>query len=180
MLAVFGVIAYIAWSYIWSFSFRYHQAYEIASNEPIKSLLLNSIDNLGQDAPVEATSGDIYFPAAKLYLPQPAENTRLAYSRDATSDPRDFSIHDRLIVNAAKNKLLQAVDTDAVFAAMPELQACSRGVLVRYDLQTSGYDNQSPVETLRLANGDTVHISYDTSCSANGDLLERLRALRSY
>lgn len=181
LLAVFGAIAYVAWGYIWSFGYQYHQAYKIASAEPIKSLILNSIDSLGQDAPVEETTGDVYFPAAKVYLPQPTDNTRLGYARNATEDPRDFSIYDRLIINVAKNDMLQAEDFDKAFAAVPKLQACSRGVLIRFSQQTdSGFESQSATETLRLADGRLLYASYDTGCSANADLLERLRSLRSY
>lgn len=118
-------------SYVSVFRAQYDQVSEQSTMAPIRSMILNGIDNVGVAAPIEPKTGDIYLPPIELRLPAnyDSNDTRSTYKYSWDASNKHLTVVDQGVVAAASNKLYNAQDLDDMFGRVPEVQACSRGVV---------------------------------------------------
>lgn len=115
-------------SVLWT---QYRQVSEQSTMAPIRSMILSGIDNIGVAAPIEPKTGDIYLPPIELRLPAnyDSNDTRSTYKYSWDASSKHLTVIDQGVVAAASNKLYNAQDLNDMFSRVPEVQACSRGVV---------------------------------------------------
>jgi hypothetical protein len=179
-VVLFG--GWTAYSYGWSARDYYRTATNQALAEPIRSQILEAIEGGLRDAPVEAKTGDIYFPEVRLYLPRPEVYSKLTYRTDATEQPGEITITDRAVIHRQKAQLMNARDGDELFERVPKLQACARGVLLASTTDSAGSSFYKPElkQTIKLADGRTLYAYIEKDCQENTGTAELLKNLRPY
>ncbi|MGH7237273.1 MAG: hypothetical protein ACREGF_01940, partial [Candidatus Saccharimonadales bacterium] len=126
----------------------------------ITSLIDNAVNDLIAPAPIDAQTGQVYFPDLKLMLPVPGQNYGLRQAEDMSTPNAGhglpfMQVTTKVIVNQAENKLLTAqgdaqnahkdsqAQLSAIVRQVPSLEACARGVELFYSPQNnSGYKLQ--------------------------------------
>lgn len=184
-LIIFGsliIVAVIVYTgcYAWAATQNNHRLRDQAAIEPIRELILAATSNLGVDAPVEPRTGDVYFPQAKLYLPASTALDGISFKYAWDNESRELAIVNKLVYGSASAKLIQAANVEDLFANVPELQACSRGVIVSRDKASSTTNGRVLRQTVQLANGDVVYLSSEDACPPNTETAKLLNELRSY
>lgn len=157
---------------------RYEEASEITSTMSIRELVLTAAKGTKTPAPVDHQTGDVYFPQAKLYLPAPS--TPIEFTYMYIPENKELSVSATSILNQASVPLYTARDVHQVFAAVPKLQACQRGVRVVFDKVTN---QDEPIElkhTAKLKNGKSVFIYMEKSCPELEETAGLLAKLQSY
>lgn len=170
-------LALIGGTYVVTTAEQYKQAKSMAEIEPVREMILKAAEGLKVDAPVDARTGDIYFPQARLYVPALDEPRNLRYTWE--NDTRILSVTDERVFGAAGAKLYNAKTVEEVFAGIPELQACSRGVAVSRT-EMNDYESLKLDRTAQIGNGDTAYIYIEKECSGLADTAEILSAIRAY
>lgn len=171
---------YIAYGYIWTASYAYRATTDHASADSIRTLILQAAKNVVKDAPVEAKTGDVYFPEAKLYLPQPTDYVNLGYSIP-TDDRTSLHVADRLVLSNRESHILAAQNVDEVFERIPKFQACSRGVFLTYGQQKPDDIFEPELkQTIQLSNGKTLYAYIEKACQENSGTALLLKQLRPY
>ena len=156
---------------------RYDYVYNQASMVSIRELLIRAADGANSTAPVEAKTGDIYFPAARVYLPAPSEPARLTYSYDAIS--KQLSVSSRGAVNIAVSQLYGAEDLDELFDRVPKLQAYQRGVYIEQKKLEKPGDTELKA-TITLNDGSKRYLYQEKSCPELQQTTNLLLGLQSY
>lgn len=162
---------------------RYNRAADLSETVAIRELIINAVKELQTPAPIDAPTGNIYFPEARLYLPAPAQPLNLFYTYAGGQPGQDpeLSVTRSSALHASMSKLYQASDMQTMFAEVPRLQACSRGIRLVYD-QTN-YKDQRTYElrqTISLENGKTLYMFVEKSCTQLNTLFDALKTVRSY
>ncbi len=179
-LVVLGLVAYIAYGYIWVGSYNYRTTLNYASADSIRTLILQAAKNVVKDAPVEAKTGDIYFPEAKLYLPLPDSYVDLGY-RIPVDNSGGLHIADRLVLANREAHILSAQNVDEVFERIPKFQACSRGVFLTYNQEKPNEIYEPELkQTIRLSNGKTLYAYIEKGCQENSGTALLLTQIRPY
>ena len=133
VVLVAGLLNLLYWQ-AWSVLSGYNQMQQQATTEPIRTLIARAIEGLGTPAPVDAKTGDVYFPPAKLYLP--ASNagndgfTPATYKYSWDAAERTLTVIDVMVRQQAVTKLYTVQGLERLFEQVPYAQACSRGVMV--------------------------------------------------
>lgn len=157
----------------------------------IRSLIISSGDALYRDAPVDAQSGDLYIPEARLRIPRVSGQSSLHYSWYAASseDDQDEEVY---LSAASWTKSRTKLFTDpqdnprpieALFAAVPNFQVCSRQFLIKFTKRPPTIDvNYVQTESLTLADGRTAFLYEHKQCTSPDDSFTGLyfKNLRSY
>jgi hypothetical protein len=181
-LALAGLVFTVA---LLTVTFQYYgKSAEKAQSEPIRDFMIAEINEGMADAPVDAKSGDIYFPEFRMYLPRPAqrdEQLRLKYTffSDGSGPAKEFHVTDRKVLSRLSNGLRSAPNLNTVWDTVPHLQACASGLTVseqRHD-EPSGPELKHVV---KLDDGRTVYIYLDQTCTELTTLTDRLANLKSY
>lgn len=172
-----GISIYIAPQYN-----RMARAVDRAESITLSSLLVRSIEGIHRPAPVDPTTGDVYFPEAKLKIPRNVSMPELLYSYssgDATL-PEEISITSEATSRHATNRVVAAESVDEVLAAVPEAQSCRRGLLLTYDEQDSSAEKELLITKI-LENGRTLYIYSEPACSSiKVELLDVFSSIESY
>jgi hypothetical protein len=152
-----------------------------ASIVPIRELILQAVEGLKKDAPVEARTGDVYFPESRLYLPAPDTTAQLTYGYfkgdDATQSPEELSVSTDPV--GGSSALYSAWNMEDLFERVPKLQACGRGVKLVYEKYTADEGQNELKHTVRLANGRDIYVYLEKDCpelSATADLFKNIRS----
>ena len=151
----------------------------------IREAIIKSAELTKKPAPVDAKTGDVYFPEAKLYIPNPGGLDALTYDyyqNDQTNDEAELSIANRRIFGATSSKLYTASNLDELFAMLPVLQACQRGITLRYSMippQDAG--DRILTGNVTLNNSKTLYLYKDKVCtdleiSSTIDIVKTIRA----
>lgn len=152
-----------------------------AEMEPIRTLIVRSIESFGTPAPVDAKTGDTYFPQAALFLPASVGQDMLSpvsYTYTWEEAARSLTVVDRAILRHKTTTLYTAQNIDELFERVPAVQACSRGVMVQPAGKTpQGWKRHG---SLKAADGSVLYLYADTLCPDNQAVAERLRLLRAY
>lgn len=154
----------------------------------VTNLIINATSKMHKPVPVEAKTGNLYFPDAKLFLPPAELNMQVKYSNISDGKTPELQVTTNQIVDLASNKLLSAQRSstdpqkqiDNVFDEVPSLQACTRGVQIFFSPQKV----ESPVQfkgSKKLANSKKLYFYLDSTCKEDlTQLLDYLKQAQSY
>lgn len=134
------------------------------------------------DAPVEAKTGEVYFPSARLFVPPPQGSLDVltySYDEDDKSQPADFSVSNKRIFTINASKLYAANSLTELFDKVPKLQACQRGINIRYSQTNETYVGALK-QTVPLSNGKSLYMYVDSSCPELEELLPLLKQIKTY
>lgn len=162
---------------VWGYTERLNAAAMRAELTPMRNMLIDAVKNTKVDAPVEPKTGDIYFPQARLYLPNTSSYTQLTYAY-SPEDGADLSIANKIALNQGIASLYEARGFRELFEKLPYLQACQRGVTVAY--QQISEPEKELRQTVQLANGKTAYLYIEKSCPELHETAELLKDLKSY
>jgi hypothetical protein len=159
-------------------------------------LIIAAVENLSKPAAVDARTGDMYIPEVKLRIPAQSDGwtlLRYSYSPQVDSQPTELLVSDQRAVRAAESRLLSLQSTESawwqhntpskVFDEVPNLQACARGIHVRF---SSGHAEGLQLEAnLPLQDGRTAYLFSEdgVACNSganNDQVLALLKQVKSY
>ncbi|MBI1857060.1 hypothetical protein HY003_01435 [Candidatus Saccharibacteria bacterium] len=159
----------------------YNDAASQAGLVQIRELILLAVRGLKKDAPVEPRTGDIYFPESKLYLPNPGVALPLTYlydKGDITNSQGELSISTYPV--RGTEALYTARTQASLFATVPKLQACSRGIkLVHNQFPASDVDNELK-HKVQLNNGQTLYLYLEKACPELSETADLFKSIQSY
>lgn len=156
----------------------------------ISTLMIRAVEGLHKPAVIEPITGDVYLTDAKLKLPASSERYIIyRYYEGTDFQAEEVSISDNQILNELGSKLISTSqspyggrNTKNVFDQIPNLQACSRGVHIRYEKandQGSGFKLEF---TKKLNNGRKIYIYTEKKCNTHllPDIVEYTKLIQSY
>lgn len=159
---------------------NYNAAADQANIVEIRELILLAVRGVKKDAPVDPKTGDVYFPEAKLFLPNPHTALSLTYLEDTgniADSQSSLTVSTYPVLGTTS--LYTAQNTKQLFAAVPKLQACTRGVKLVYQ-KFPATDNQNVLKhTVQLNNGKTLYVYVEKDCpdlDSTADLFANVRA----
>lgn len=159
----------------------YNAATDQANIVEIRELILLAVRGVKKDAPVDPKTGDVYFPEARLYLPNPHTALALTYLED-TGDIADSQ--SSLTVSTypvlGTTSLYTAQNTKQLFAAVPKLQACTRGVKLVYQHFPASDTQNMLKHTVQLNNGKTLYVYVEKDCPDLIPTADLFTGVRSY
>lgn len=166
--------------FLTTYAISLHKTVNQASMVPIRELIVNSVEALKKNAPVDPVTGDIYFPESNLYIPNPKSNHTLTYAWSASSpeSPEELSVS--LSYIPGTEALYAADGVESMFKSVPKLQACSRGVKI---VKTSLNETENSVEffkSIPLQDGINASIYTQKDCPELNEIAEILTKIRAY
>ena len=162
----------------WAYVQRLDAAARQAEITPIRELVIDAVRNTKVDAPIDPKTGDIYFPQARLYLPNASSYTQLTYAYNA-EDGANLTIANKTALNQGIAALYSAQGFYELFSKLPYLQACQRGVTVSY--QKIQDDSEKELrQTVQLTNGKMAYLYIEKACPELHETAELLMNLKSY
>lgn len=162
-------------------AYTYKLTLDQAAIEPTRELIVSAAESISKDAPVEPTTGDVYFPEAKLYLPNPQLIVSITYNYYAGDAdlPAELNISTDPIWN--NTPLYTAKNLEEMFDAVPNYQACARGIKIVYrQLPTEETSGTELKQTVKLKNGQTAYVYQEAACPRLNDLADSMKNLQSY
>ena len=159
----------------------YNQAANQAGLVEIRELILLAVRGLKKDAPVDPRTGDIYFPESKLYLPNPGIPLPITYlydKGDVTNSQSELSVSTYPV--RGTEKLYTATNQYELFAAVPKLQACSRGIKLVYQKFPSSDTQNELKSTVRLSNGKDLYVYVEKDCPDLNETANLFKNIRAY
>jgi hypothetical protein len=159
----------------------YNQAADQASLVNVRELILLAVRGVKKDAPVEAKTGDVYFPESRLYLPDPKTALPLTYLQD-TGDVSDSQgeLSVSLYPVPGTAGLYTASNTKELFAAVPRLQACSRGIKLVYNKFPATDTNNKFLYSVHLSNGKELDVYIEKACPELNEAAQLFKNIKSY
>ena len=163
--------------------FKYNIKPTVAQAEisPMREMIIMAAESVKKDAPVEAKTGDVYFPGARLFVPPPEGSLDVltySYDDDGTSQP-EFSVSNKRIFTVNASKLYAANNQTELFEKIPKLQACQRGINIRYTQTNETYVGTLK-QTVPLSNGKNLYMYVDSSCPELEELLPLMKQIKTY
>lgn len=159
----------------------YNQAADQASIVQVRELILLSIRAIKKDAPIDHRTGDVYFPGSKLYLPNPGIPQPITYTQDkgdGVNFPSELSVSTYPV--RGTEKLYSARNIDELFAAVPKLQSCARGIKLVYQ-KIPHDDTQNELKyTVSLTNGKDLYVYLEKECPELNETAELFKNARAY
>lgn len=145
---------------------RYKEVSEHSGAIQIRTMVMQAVHELKSDAPVDAKTGDIYFPEARLFIPRPHEvvNLRYNHSRDGTTN-EGMATLSLSTESLGTNKLMSAKSVDELFAAVPGFQACQRGVTLSLEQLTTNQLERELKNTIYMPSKKPLYIYVEPACS---------------
>ena len=191
------ILAFIVFQGIYDWHVHQVNNQTLASQPLIASLIDNSVNNLNALAPVDAQTGQVYFPDVHLQLPAPDQNyglRQIEYANVGSGDTFGLQVTSKGIMSEAQNRLLTAQANAesahknsqdvllAIFRQVPNLQACSRGVQFSYSSQSENGESAKLQFTKRLNSGKTLYAYTEMTCTSRQlpTLVDYLRQIQSY
>lgn len=158
----------------------YNTVVDQSATVSIRELIIQAARGTKKSAPIDAKTGDIYFPEAKLFLPYSPDTalTTLTYAYDA--EGKELSISTTAAFNQSIIPLYNAKNVAGVFDAVPKLQSCQRGIRLAHT--EAEFDNIETElrQTVPLSNGETLYVYTESLCPELGGLADLLKNLKSY
>lgn len=175
-----------------------HTTFFPQSEPAVATTIFRSIDDLYTSAPIEAETGRLYVANARLVVPASGSNDILyAYSPADEVTPASISFTTRQMISYGQSQTVGAYyDSfakntfsinrehkafEALFAELPSLQACARGVQIFEAAQNE--NNLTDQGTKLLNDGRTLHFYTEQLCQQKTqltNLLEVLKGIESY
>lgn len=151
-----------------------------ASMVQVRELIVMAVENLKKDVPVDAKTGDLYFPESKLYVPNPKSNLRLTYAWYSADDGSQEELSVSLSQVPGTTGLYSAKNMDEMFNAVPKLQSCSRGVKLLNSKTTGDNPSGQLKKVVTLQNGKELYLYVEKDCSELDEVVDLLSGIRSY
>ncbi len=151
----------------------YSRTDDLAS-EKIKTLIIESVKNVGQEPVTDIATGKDYIPVARLALPS-STDVQVKYNGD--KDVVEFSERNNLTQAIAK--VQSAESYEATFEHVPSLQACTRQVTLQFTQDNA--DELKLIQSKTLTDGRTAYIYENEVC--NGEptrLVDYIKQIDSY
>ena len=159
----------------------YNEAANQSGLVQVRELILLAVRGLKKDAPIDARTGDVYFPESKLYLPNPGTALPLTYlydTGDVTNSQGELSISTYPV--RGTEALYIARTQENLFAAIPKLQSCSRGIKLVYQKFADNDMENELRHTILLNNGKELHIYLEKGCPELTETADLFKNLRVY
>lgn len=152
---------------------------------PLRELIIKSAEGVKKVAPVEARTGDVYFPESKLYLPRPNIVQTITYNYiEGDASNLEVDIQPELSISTepiwGTTSLYQAKDSKALFNEIPKFLACSRGVKLVYQAIPNNSTSHDLKHTVYLNNGKTLYIYQEKLCPELNNLVDQLTNIRTF
>ncbi len=151
-----------------------------ASIAPIRELLIMAAENLKKDVPVDAKTGDLYFPESKLFLPNPKSNLKLTYAWYPAADGSQEELSVSLSQVPGITDLYSARNTDEIFRSVPKLQSCSRGVKLLHNKTNNDDSSGQLKKAVVLQNGKELYMYTEKDCPELDEVVDLLSNIQSY
>jgi hypothetical protein len=166
------LIACLAWYAYWT----HIDVRSQATSPPltISMLIIRATEALTLPVPTDAQSGRIYIYEAKITLPPPPDRSYSLYYNyrpDLTGAHAELNFMDKQAVDMQKAKVYAFGSVNDVFAAVPKLQACSRGYQIFFAPAGKNDTDGKLVFTKKLKDGRTAYTYLEDLCSDNKDKL---------
>lgn len=160
------------------FVIPYERSSRYTDTIAIREMIISAVEGINTYAPVDHRTGDTYFPEARLYLPAETPSVPLSYrySESVGDLPQELLVTSRNLINAKASALHGTTHMEELFQKVPELQSCARGV----SIQTKPFDNNSPFETVAVADGRTLYLQHEDECPDLAETMQSLKNLKSY
>ena len=173
------------------------RVYWLSQNPPnpaiVISMITDALNGLETPVPVEAATGKPYIAANRLVWPAvPNSVTQLYYAdTGGTGDP-ELQITSRTTMSVGISKLWNAAGTtswhstdaarqNAIFAQVPSLQACARGIQLFFHPQNGQATQWQAQGSKQLADGRTVYFYTESACREDLTfLLSYVKQVQSY
>jgi len=181
-LGIVLALLVIAVALLGYFSLYMWQIIKSENGTTVKILIMQAIDGLSSPAPIEATTGKVYIPQARLVLPAPPQTigpeVRYQYSPSWEDTPEELRIVNMFGVMSARSQLMGAANLEDAFKAVPELQSCARG----YSLSFNKRDDVGDLVFNKvLANGRELNVYLEPACQQkNEDFENYLKTIDNY
>lgn len=127
-------------------------------------------------------TGDLYFPEMRLQLPKPTdapEPVKLSYSTSGHEGTSALNVTHMLVLQRVSREVQTAQNSDDIYAALPHLGACSRGVLI-VDKILSDNNNVEMKHAVDTADGRTIYVYLEKQCPELATTADLMAKLRSY
>ncbi len=161
---------------------EYRNAKNFTQTDSIRQLVLSAVEGTKSLAPVDAKTGDVYFPQAKLYVPVQPTIERLTYSYDPSGEGLSEALHvsSQRIFGVTSSKAVGALTMKELFDQLPSLQACQRGIRVVYTKDQVN-DGEKLLQTVALRDGKTLYLFGESdTCPQLVELSQSLKEIKSY
>lgn len=133
----------------------------------IGSLILEAVDNLNDPLPINPQTGEKYIPEARLRLPaNSSSSNRLEYyySAESVDMPEEVRLASTTALASSRTKIMSATSQEALFAAVPRLQACSRGYRITFKNDIPIEDGLTVVLEKTLKDGRFLRVLEEEAC----------------
>ncbi len=160
---------------------QYKQAADVANTSVLRDLILQAARGSKTDAIVEARTGDVYFPKAKLYVPSNPDLSDLAYDYDSDgANGPELTVSSKSIFERSAVKLYNAKTNDELFARVPKLQACQRGILFVYQQLSNDDKRYDLQQSSDVGGGKTLYAYTEKACPELIETADTLKNIKSY
>lgn len=152
-------------------------------NAVVAHLIGSAADALNKPAPLDAPTGKVYIPDARLVMPPYTDamgSIEYFYDNSGGLPASSPVVHltSSVIMNMAKNKLWIAMannnsvgapsahehDELGMFQEVPSLQACARGVQLYFSPQSRKQPALALQDSHQLRDGRTVYVYSEPAC----------------
>lgn len=133
-------------------------------------------------APIDAKTGDTYFPEMKLYVPRGEEPiAEFTYRYYASDDewPAWLSVTTRVVASQAEAELYQVIDAKKMFEKVPYMQACQRGLTLTVQ-PLPRLDGEKLHHQKTLQDGRALYVYADTGCPMLREVVGQIERINSY
>ncbi|HSX29520.1 MAG TPA: hypothetical protein VLE73_03090 [Candidatus Saccharimonadales bacterium] len=160
---------------------QYRQNSDLAATSVTRDLIIRAAAGTKTDAVIEAKTGDVYFPQAKLYVPNNPELTDLTYEYDANGpNGPELDVSSRGVFERYASRLYNANNTTQLFERIPKLQACQRGITAIYKPLDSNDKQHVLQQTTDLGNGKMLYVYSEKACPELIETADALKDIASY
>ncbi len=150
------------------------------------AMLQGSIRSMIHLAPVDARTGDTYFPAMKLYIPANVERYGvddftygIAEYDSEKGDPLAISVGRAAIGETAAMGLVNAFSDTELFAMMAHANACAKGMTLTLS-PLKNLEGRKLHHKQLLNDGRSLYVYYNPDCADLREFGFELERMRSY
>ncbi|MEI6481386.1 MAG: hypothetical protein WCO19_03725 [Candidatus Saccharibacteria bacterium] len=176
-LAIFTLVVVTGYAVVYK-TIIYNNAANLANVTQTRELITLASDGRNKKAPVDAPSGNVYFPQSRLFVTRPDILFELTYYYQPAMDGNKEELSVSVEPTYGSSPIYSAKNMLELYSAVPKYQACNRGVRVVYDKIT---DQKFTLNhTVDLNNGKKVYLYSEKSCPELSTLADVLTNLKSY
>lgn len=168
LLTIFNTYAIIA----------YTRHFMRTNDGTFNQLVIQATDRLHKPAIIEPTTGNLYFPQAKLKLPPTIEKIGSVvyfYKEDTNGINHELHLANTNDIESAKVPVISNRQQPVVSTYIDKLQSCSRGIRILFAASTESKYASSKL----LKDGRTIYFYEEDKCK-NQDFLDYVKKIESF